>query len=435
MAKVKFTSGRIDSFRCPDGTEQAFLWDSTAPGLGIRVTASGQKAYVFQSKFQNKTIRITIGSPSAWDLSAAQAEARRLKVAVDAGIDPRVQKAELMAEQTAKHEASTRAEMPASIAWDAYLVARAPRWSARTLLDHQRLIAPGGKVKTRGRKKGEGETTLPGVLVDVLARPLRDINSDFVRAWLHEESHRSTVAMNAFVRLRAFLNWCTERAEYKAEVNVDACASRVAKDELPKSSAKDDCLQREQLKSWFDQVRSLPNKIVSAYLQALLLTGARREELAGLRWSDIDFRWNTLTIEDKVESTRTIPLTPYVASLLRSLPVSNEWVFSSTKSASGRIQEPRKAHNQALAAADIPHVSIHGLRRSFGTLTEWVECPTGVVAQIMGHKPSAIAEKHYKRRPIDLLRMWHTKIEVWMLEQAGVENPAAAVMEEVRAAA
>ena len=38
----------------------------------------------------------------------------------------------------------------------------------------------------------------------------------------------------------------------------------------------------------------------------------------------------------------------------------------------------------------------------------------------MGHKPSATAEKHYKVRPLDLLRMWHTKIEAWMLGQAGI---------------
>jgi hypothetical protein len=38
----------------------------------------------------------------------------------------------------------------------------------------------------------------------------------------------------------------------------------------------------------------------------------------------------------------------------------------------------------------------------------------------MGHKPSAIAEKHYRRRPLDLLRQWHVKIEAWILEQAGV---------------
>jgi hypothetical protein len=46
------------------------------------------------------------------------------------------------------------------------------------------------------------------------------------------------------------------------------------------------------------------------------------------------------------------------------------------------------------------------------------------VAQIQGHKPSAIAEKHYRRRPLDLLRMWHVRIETWMLEQAGIEFKA-----------
>ncbi len=48
-------------------------------------------------------------------------------------------------------------------------------------------------------------------------------------------------------------------------------------------------------------------------------------------------------------------------------------------------------------------------RRSFGTLSEWVEFPVGVVPQIQGHKPSATAEKQYCRRPLDLLCMWHAK--------------------------
>ena len=38
----------------------------------------------------------------------------------------------------------------------------------------------------------------------------------------------------------------------------------------------------------------------------------------------------------------------------------------------------------------------------------------------MGHKPSAIAEKHYRRRPLDLLRMWHCRLETWILQEAGV---------------
>ncbi len=52
-----------------------------------------------------------------------------------------------------------------------------------------------------------------------------------------------------------------------------------------------------------------------------------------------------------------------------------------------------------------------------------MEVPVGVVAQIQGHKPSALAEKHYRVRPIDLLRQWHTKIEAWILSEAGIEQP------------
>ncbi|MXI08403.1 preprotein translocase, partial [Escherichia coli] len=97
------------------------------------------------------------------------------------------------------------------------------------------------------------------------------------------------------------------------------------------------------------------------------------------------------------------------------------WVFRSN-SKSGKIIEPRSAHNRALIRAELPHISLHGLRRSFGTLAEWVEVPTGIVAQIMGNKPSALAEKRYRRRPLDLLRKWHEKIETWILEQAKISK-------------
>ncbi len=129
------------------------------------------------------------------------------------------------------------------------------------------------------------------------------------------------------------------------------------------------------LAQWFLHVRALPNHVHAAYLQTLLLTGARREELAWLQLADIDFQWKTLTIRDKVEGERTIPLTPYVEDLLAPLPRRNEWVFSSPAAASGRLQEPRIGHNKALAAAGLPALSLHGLCRSFGTLAEWVEAP------------------------------------------------------------
>lgn len=145
--------------------------------------------------------------------------------------------------------------------------------------------------------------------------------------------------------------------------------------------------------------------------------------MAALEWADVDTQWHTALIKDKVEGTRNIPLTPYVELLISNLPRKNKYVFASPTAKSGRLTEPRKAHQSALEGAGIPSLSIHGLRRSFGTLAEWIECPTGISAQIMGHKPSALAEKHYRRRPIDLLRMWHTKIEKFILEEAGILQP------------
>lgn len=179
-------------------------------------------------------------------------------------------------------------------------------------------------------------------------------------------------------------------------------------------------LGHEQLLAWFTAVKQIGSPVISAYLQCLLLTGSRREELAALRWEDVDFKWNKLTIHDKVEDFRIIPLTPYVAYLLAALPRRNEWVFSSLTAASGRLTEPRIAHNQACAVAGLD-MTLHGLRRSFATLCEWTGTPAGIAAQIQGHKPQGVREQNYIRRPFDLLRMWHVKIEAWMLEQAGIE--------------
>ena len=406
----------------PPNDGRVYIFDANPKCLCVRVTHTGSKSFVFAGKLNGVPLRITIGATDIWNLDDARREARRLQTQVDNGDDPRQVKAEKQAAAEARREDAKNAEAPAMDAWKIYVAARQGKWSTSHRAYHETVSKAGGEPRTRGRRSGEADTTQPGPLLPLLSLPLAQIDADHVRAWLKDEAlTRPTFARLAFSLLRAFLNWCSDRPEYRAYVHVDACASRLTRDELPKKAAKDDCLQREQLPLWFEHVRKLRNPVHSAYLQALLLTGARREELAPLKWDDVDFQWKSLTIKDKVEGRRTIPLTPFVASLLTALPRRNEWVFSSPAAASGRLMEPRIGHNKALAAAGLPALSLHGLRRSFGTLAEWVEVPAGVVAQIMGHKPSATAEKHYRRRPLDLLRMWHVKIEAWILEQAAIE--------------
>lgn len=150
----------------------------------------------------------------------------------------------------------------------------------------------------------------------------------------------------------------------------------------------------------------------------MLLTGARREELAGLTWANVDFQWRKLTIADKVDATRTIPLTPYLAQMLAGLRRVNEFVFASTGKA-GRIADTRASHAKALLSAGIEGLTIHGLRRSFSLLGEAAGAPAGAIAQVMGHKPSATAEG-YRPRSVDALRPFLEQIEAHILATAGV---------------
>lgn len=442
MSKQNLTAARVESLPCELGKQQTIYWDAKTPGFGLRVTTAGARAYIFESRLFGKTIRLTIGDARAWSLGRARTEAARLKTLIDDGKDPREARAQQQAAHEARQAEARRRDVTFGEAWDEYVESRKPFWSERHYNDHLQHADEGGKPKKRG--KG---LTQAGPLAELRPLKLSELISERIAEWMVLQSQdRPTMSALSFRLLRGFIRWTHDSPSYKGIVPTDAYKARDVRDVVPRVKAKDgDSLQREQLGVWFREVRKIANPVQSAYLQGLLLTGARREEWAGLRWEDVDFRWRSVVLDDKVEGTggRTIPLTPYLATLLMNLKRLNEtppdrrqlvrlaergetwapseWVFASKTSKDGKIAEPRIAHNKALAAAELPHVTLHGLRRSFGTLSEWVEVPVGVVAQIQGHKPSAIAEKHYRRRPLDLLRSWHDKIESWMLEQAGVQ--------------
>ena len=439
MAKIAFTAGRVSGFKCPPDKKQAFMWDATAPGLGLRATPAGKPAYVFQSVYQGKDLRITIGSPAAWSIPDAQAKARELQRLIDEGKDPRDLKRDALAAQAEKQAAAAVQAVTVGEVWAVYLEARRPHWGDRHYADHVALAKAGGEPAKRGTR-GRG-VTIAGPLHPLLALPLRGLTAPVIEAWAAREAQtRPTAARLAWRCLKAFLSWCAEQPEYAPALPaVNPAKTRKAREALGKAGVKNDALLKEQLPGWFAAVRSIGNPAISAYLQTLLLVGARPGEVLALRWDDINPQWRGLTIRDKVEGERVIPLTPYVWHLLASLPRRSEWVFARAIREPGKaaqpIAKPHQAHDKACKVAGIEGLTLHGLRRSFRSLTEWLEIPAGVVAQIMGHKPSATAEKHYTVRPLDLLRVHHERIEAWILEQAGVQFDAQAVPGALRVVA
>ncbi|MFW6538881.1 integrase [Acinetobacter baumannii] len=95
------------------------------------------------------------------------------------------------------------------------------------------------------------------------------------------------------------------------------------------------------------------------------------------------------------------------------------YVFSSSKSETGHIVNPYKELEKIRKNLHIK-ITMHGLRRSFETLSGWIQLPKGVTHQITGHKADSITEKHYTVRPIDMLRMHMQGFEDWILENAKV---------------
>jgi integrase len=427
MAKIAFTAGRVSGFKCPPDKKQAFMWDATAPGLGLRATPAGKPAYVFQSVYQGKDLRITIGSPAAWSIPDAQAKARELQRLIDEGKDPRDLKRDALAAQAekqaaaaAKAEADKAAALTVGEVWGDYIAKRRPFWGDLHYRDHIDKAKAGGLPS--GRRGGGKQLTKPGPLAALMPLALKDLDQATIERWAANEGKtRPSSARLAWRLLTVFLTWCAEQPEYANLLpDKNPAKTKKAREALGKAGTKSDVLQREQLAAWFAAVQQIQNPVIAACLQMMLLTGARPGEVLALRWEDVNTQWKGISIRDKVEGTREIPATPYMLHLLAALPRRNEWVFSSPTSASGRLTEPNNPHTRACAAAGLEGLTLHGLRRSFASLTEWLEVPAGVVAQIQGHKPSATAEKHYKVRPLELLRVHHERIEAWILEQAGI---------------
>ena len=420
--------GLIERLTCPDGVLKAFLRDKDVTGLRVRVTANSAKSFVYEAKLNGKAISRTLGGFPLMSIEEAKDKARDLAKTIKTDKkDPRElerqqqqAKEQAIAAAAAQVEADKVRALTVGDIWQQYMVEGKPKrregWKPRYRADLDSMAAPGGIKKVRGQG-----LTRPGPIAPLLALPLCQVNEDTLKAWYDREAKDGAhQAARALMMFRGFLRWASTKPDYRAMTNREAGRAAAILDTLPstKATKRRDCLEDAQLSGWFAGADTLGNRTIATYLKALLLTGSRREEMAGLRWADVDFRWNRVTLADKVNNTRIIPLSSYLAQLLATLPRINDFVFAG-KSASGHIEEPRSNFAKVNQLAGVTKLTIHGLRRSFSLLGESAGAPAGAIAQIMGHSPDSIAES-YRPRSVDALRPYLAQIEAHILEQAGI---------------
>ncbi|MEO1944777.1 MAG: tyrosine-type recombinase/integrase, partial [Candidatus Thioglobus sp.] len=191
------------------------------------------------------------------------------------------------------------------------------------------------------------------------------------------------------------------------------------------------------LKAWWNAVHELPtHKLNTKYIHGtnqklpnhsetakdffifVLMTGLRRREASNLMWSNIDFKDNSLTIENtKNHETHILPLTNYLIDLLnrRKANTKSNYVFEGNNSGKP-MNDPKK---QVAKVRDIGQVyfNIHDLRRTFITIAESLDTPAYALKQLINHKDPRDVTAGYIIPDINRLRKPMDKIGKYILEQ------------------
>jgi integrase len=155
------------------------------------------------------------------------------------------------------------------------------------------------------------------------------------------------------------------------------------------------------------------------FIVLLLLTGARKEEILGLRVSDVDFKRGIFTFRDtKNKRDHHIPMTDAMRSILsgrveEAKKLDTQWLFPShndpSKKASMSRAFQRVSHQLGF------HFTAHDLRRTFASAAEEVGATLETIQQALNHKKQGVTE-HYIQRTTESLRQTFQKVENLMLE-------------------
>lgn len=200
-------------------------------------------------------------------------------------------------------------------------------------------------------------------------------------------------------------NWCND-------VNLP----KVKKDNNIKALSKDDQLRLLEALKGID---------LELLITFALGTGLRLGEVLGLKWSDIDFKENTLSVQRSVRrvveiqrdgsrsrvlkevppktenSFRSVPIPKTILSKLKSYKSeqnklilsldeddyqNNNYVFCNND---GTIMDPKKPNRRLttiLNNSDIDHITFHGLRHTYCTRLFEAGVPPKTVQSLVGHK-------------------------------------------------
>jgi integrase len=398
------TAGLIERLTCPADKDQIFLRDKKAPGLRVRATLAGAKSYVFEAKLGRKTIRRTIGDVRSWGIEQARAEANRLRVALDGGIDPREQ------------DLKKRQEKASS---DAAQLSAAEHTLQNLLSDyctHLESLKRSAHKDARSIFKLHVTDSWPSIAKLPANQVTAEQVADMMRKVLEAGKGRTANKLRSYVHAayqtaRASRSKASIPVHFKSYNVTQNPAADTEPDEAQNKADKNP-LKEEELRQYWQVIKVLPG-FKGAVLRLHLLTGGQRiEQLVRLRTEHI--HENTITLFDgkgrpgKAPRPHTVPLIPPARAALEMCQPTGNYALSSALGGPRKNGKPRstakgEAHLSAIslshwavkAATEIPGFATKRIRSGVETLLASKTIPMETRGRLQSHGIAGVQARHY----------------------------------------
>ncbi|MFT8372254.1 MAG: integrase family protein, partial [Acetobacter sp.] len=270
---MKLTKSGIDALTCPQGKRDVMFTDSEVKGFAVRVNATGTKTFLFNYRFAGKPKRLVLGQYGALTLAQARKLAEAARGRVMAGGDPAGDKKA----QVQEYQAQV-AEQAAQAAANALtLDVLIDRWLAGALRDRAASYRRDAPQRIRY------------ALPHRLDRSAHTITQAEVQARLDEiaEDHPTT-SRRLHAYGRAMYGWAVKRGL----VPDNPFSAAIVEG---REVSRDRVLSDAELGEFWRASGLLPYPF-GPFFRLLALTLQRRNEVAGMQWSEIAPDLSTWTI-------------------------------------------------------------------------------------------------------------------------------------------
>lgn len=393
--KAKLTKRAIDAVK--PGKRDLFTWDTEVKGFGLKVTPAGNRIYVFQYRFGGQVRRYTIGKHgSPWTPDKARGEAERLRGIVAHGKDPAVAKAAEKAKRTTITQLCDQymAEAPFII-----LPKKGrPKKAATIATDKSNIERHVKPLLGRKRIHTVNRIDIERFQKDVAAGKTACDEKTGPRGRAIVKGGRGTAA-RATALLAAIFSYAVKQGMLRENP-----AKGV---ELFKGEPRTRFLTADEMSSLGEALSKAKSngtsETVIAAIRLLILTGCRKSEILGLRWTWVDFEGGCLRLPESKTGKKVVPLGAPALELLATLPriEGNPHVLPGEKEGGHLVGLP-KAWAKIKKQAGLDDVRLHDLRHSFATVAVAGGDSLYLVGKVLGHKQSKTTEvyAHAQQDPL-----------------------------------